>query len=55
MAISRRSGKEISEPIVIDHSVPTLREVSKQGDALAVEVEDRWNPIRLAEYSMNAG
>ncbi len=50
-----KTTEEISEPIVIDHSVPTLREVSKQGDALAVEVEDRWNPIRLAEYSMNAG
>jgi hypothetical protein len=50
-----KTTEEISEPIVIDHSMPTLRSVSKRGDSLAVDIEDRWNPIRAAEYSLDAG
>ena len=39
---------------MIDHSIPTLIGVSSRGSELLVEVEDRWNPIRAAELSIDA-
>ncbi len=49
-----KTTEEISEPIVIDHSIPRLIGVSSRGSELLVEVEDRWNPIRAAELSIDA-
>jgi hypothetical protein len=49
-----KTTEEISEPIVIDHSIPKLIGISSRGSELLVEVEDRWNPIRTAELSIDA-
>ena len=49
-----KTAEEISEPIVIDHSIPELVQVSVRSDGIAVRVEDRWNPLRSAEFSIDA-
>jgi hypothetical protein len=42
----------ISEPVVVDHTPPRLVSVHREGDVLHVEVEDAWNPLREASYSL---
>jgi len=48
-------SEEISEPVLVDHSVPALVGVERQASGLEVEVEDRWSPLRRAEFSLDAG
>ncbi len=50
----RKSATEITEPVLIDHSMPTLVERRESGGRLEVVVEDRWNPLRAAELSVDA-
>ena len=49
-----KRSEEISEPVVVDHSVPTVVDIDRRGTSIEVEVEDSWNPIRTAEYSVDA-
>jgi hypothetical protein len=50
----RKTAIEISEPVLIDHSSPTLKAVREVDGKLEVVVEDRWNPLREAAYSLDA-
>jgi hypothetical protein len=50
----RQKAEEISEPVLIDHSAPTLGSVSQSDAELHVVVEDRFNPLREAVYSVDA-
>ncbi len=45
---------EVSEAVLVDHSPPELVAVSRQGEALVVELSDRWNPLLRAELSVDA-
>jgi len=49
-----KRSEEISEPVVVDHSVPNVVAVDRRGASIEVQVEDSWNPIRMAEYSVDA-
>ena len=46
---------EVSEPVLIDHSPPTLVEVGGRGGELRIELADAWNPLRAAELSVDGG
>ena len=48
-------SEEVSEPVLVDHSVPELGGVEQQASTLEVEVSDRWSPLRQAEFSVDAG
>jgi hypothetical protein len=48
-------SEEISEPVLVDHSVPDLVGVEPHAEGLEVRVEDRWSPLRRAEISIDAG
>lgn len=48
-------SEEISEPVLVDHGVPELVGVKRQAESLEVQVEDRWSPLRRAEFSLDAG
>ncbi len=50
-----QSAERVSEPVVIDHSVPVLVKAERQGSTLQVEVRDAWNPLREVVYSVDAG
>ncbi len=50
----RQEVEEISEPVLVDHSDPTLGRVSASDGQLRVVVEDRFNPLREAVYSVDA-
>jgi len=50
----RKEVAEISEPVLIDHSTPTLDSVAESDGELRVVVEDRWNPLREAVFSVDA-
>jgi hypothetical protein len=49
------STERISEPVVIDHTPPTLVAVERDGKKLRVTVHDAASPIREAVYSVDAG
>ena len=49
------AGEELSEPVVIDHSPPALVEAGSRAGAVHLVVEDRWNPLRSVEVSVDAG
>ena len=50
-----KTSEEISEPIVVDHSIPVLIDATVHDGEVWVQVYDQWNPIREAEYSADAG
>lgn len=50
----RQWADEISEPVLIDHSPPTLESVASTEEGLRVVVEDTWNPLREAVFSVDA-
>ena len=50
----RQLAEEVSEPVLIDHSTPSLVDVSYSDKGLEVVVEDSWNPLREAVYSVDA-
>lgn len=45
---------EISEPVLVDNSVPELLEVQRTANGFEVVVRDRWSPLRRAEFSLDA-
>jgi hypothetical protein len=47
--------EEVSEPVLVDHSVPELVGVEADTGYLLVEVRDQWSPLRTAEFSLDAG
>lgn len=48
-------GEELSEPVVVDHTPPALIEAKRSGGGtVRVVVEDEWNPLRIAEVSVDA-
>ena len=49
------SAEQESEPVVIDHSPPARGKVEQRDGAWRVEVTDRWNPLREAKLSVDAG
>jgi hypothetical protein len=49
------SDERVSEPVVVDHTVPRLIGVRRDGDRLVVELADEGNPLREAEYSLGGG
>ena len=49
------SAERVSEPVVIDHSPPELVAVERRDGALRATVADAWNPVRQAEWSVDAG
>jgi len=50
----RRKVEEVSEFVLVDHSTPTLDSVKESEGELRVVVEDRFNPLREAVYSIDA-
>lgn len=44
----------ISEPLVLDQSVPVIGSVRREGTGLVVDVTDALNPLREAVYSLDA-
>jgi len=50
----RQEAEEISEPAIVDHSTPALASITESGGELRAVVEDRWNPLREAVYSIDA-
>jgi hypothetical protein len=48
-------ASQVSEPVLVDHSPPTVGRVTRQGDELRVPVGDAWSPLRSAEVSVDAG
>ena len=48
-------SEEVSELVLVDHSVPELGSVEQQASTFEVEVSDRWSPLRQAEFSVDAG
>ena len=48
-------SEEISEPVLVDHSVPELVDVERLTGGLEAQVRDRWSPLRRAEFSIDAG
>ncbi len=49
------AAEQVSDPVVIDHTPPTLVKVEKEKDgALRVTVRDAASPLREALYSVNA-
>jgi len=50
----RLADVRVSEPVVVDHTVPRLVGVRRDGDRLLVEVEDGGNPLREASFSVGA-
>ncbi|MBZ0114197.1 MAG: hypothetical protein K8J08_17175 [Thermoanaerobaculia bacterium] len=44
-----------SEPVVIDHSAPEATQIERVGDRIRIDVKDAWNPLRRAEFSVDAG
>ncbi len=53
------AAERVSEPVVVDNSPPARLAANRRGDGgnatLTVTVEDAWNPLRNAEYSIDAG
>jgi hypothetical protein len=41
--------------VVVDNSAPERVGVDRRAGGLAVTVADAWNPLRRAEYSIDAG
>ena len=50
----RKEAAEISESVLVDHSAPTVSHVERSDGRLQVVVEDQWNPLREAVYSVDA-
>lgn len=50
----RQMVDEVTEPVLIDHTPPTLDSVKSTEEGLQVVVEDRWNPLREAVFSIDA-
>jgi sugar lactone lactonase YvrE len=48
-------ASEMSGPVVIDHTPPTLARVHREGKMVEGEVRDTLSPIRNAVYSVDAG
>ena len=49
------SAAEVSEPVLIDHTPPTLAAIERRGGELRLELADAWNPLRSAELSVDGG
>jgi hypothetical protein len=49
------TDERVSEPVVVDHTVPRLVGVERAGSQLRVEIEDAWNPVREATFSAAGG
>lgn len=49
-----RTSERLSEPVVVDHSLPLLGDVEK-GRSLVVGVRDELSPLREAVWSADAG
>ena len=47
--------EEISEPILIDHTPPSLGEIKRGSEHWRVVVADGLNPLRQADFSIDAG
>lgn len=50
----RQRAEEISEPVLVDHTVPAVVRVERVDGELQVQVEDELNPLREAVFSHNA-
>jgi hypothetical protein len=51
---SALTTERVSDPVVIDHTPPSLGEVRREGGRLRVVVRDTASPIREAVYSVDA-
>jgi sugar lactone lactonase YvrE len=49
------TAEQTTGPVVVDHSPPEVTAVSRGPGPWKVEVEDRWNPLREARISLDAG
>ncbi|MCB1055377.1 MAG: hypothetical protein KDD11_07670 [Acidobacteria bacterium] len=49
------TAEALTEPVLVDHSPPSVRSVDRRGKILEVRVEDAWNPLREAVASTDAG
>lgn len=49
-----RISEEVSGSVLNDHSPAVLESIQKRGTALELVVEDRWNPLRSVETSVDA-
>ncbi|MDH3255972.1 MAG: hypothetical protein OEM62_13335, partial [Acidobacteriota bacterium] len=48
-------AEEISEPVIIDNSVPELNGVERTDRGLEIELTDAWSPLRSVRVSVDAG
>jgi len=49
------AAERVSEPVVIDNTPPELASTARRGGRLVATVADAWNPLRRAEFSVDAG
>ena len=49
------TAEQESEPVIIDHSPPTRGRAERGAGGWRVQVNDRWNPLREAMLSIDAG
>jgi hypothetical protein len=47
------AAKQVSEPVVVDHSAPELRAARREGRGVRLAVYDAWSPLRVAEVSID--
>lgn len=50
-----RTARQITEPVVVDHTAPELAGVEVVSGSLEVRVTDAYSPLRQAEISLDAG
>ena len=49
------TASRTSEAVVVDHTPPEIAAVKRDGKRMRVEIEDRWNIVREAVSSVDAG
>ena len=47
--------RQESEPVVVDHTPPTLEGVERSGQGARLRVYDAWSPLREAQVSIDGG
>jgi hypothetical protein len=48
-------AEEISEPVIVDNSIPALISAKRSGQVISAEVSDALSPLRTARVSVDAG
>ena len=49
------SAERVSEPVINDHSPPSVEVTSRRGGRVEVRLVDAWSPLRRLEKAVDAG